>query len=88
MEKGGSSQGQWGQRETKGKEKETVEVSGEAGRGRAQVGTKEQAATSVTPNPVTSSASWLSTHHDTTIPGKQACTVSPASTPESNRREL
>jgi len=35
MENGGSSQEQWGQRGTKGKEKDTMEVSGEAGRGRA-----------------------------------------------------
>lgn len=53
-----------------------------------QVGTTEQAATSVTPNPVTSSASGLNTHHDITIQGKQACTVSPASIPERNRREF
>lgn len=66
-----------------------MEVSGEARRGRGPhhpAWFTEQGA-SLT-GLLTSSASGPSTHHHITIPGKEACTVSPTSTPEGDRRAL
>lgn len=66
-----------------------MEVSGEARRGRAphHPGWFTEQVANLT-GLLTSSASGLSTHYHIAIPGKRACTVSPNSTSEGDRRAL